>query len=419
MFVFAIDRGDAAVDGPTVLVHGAPAPWWCAGISSLVPGVACATTVAGMRRRRSVRSIGALAVLATMAMVVAGCSSVAARAATRAKVTTLTLEAGHAYQPTPPPGGGTDDYHCTLVDPRVGADRMIVTSHFFPESREVHHAILFLVPPDVVPAARAADHGGRGWTCFGESVLPGQGLAGLGRTPWLAAWAPGHGLDRAPAGTGVPFPAGSLVVMQIHYNLLAGHKPVRSKLVLQMVPATPRLRPLELRLLPVPPDIPCPAGVTGPLCNRAASITDLGKRFGPQLPRFVDLLERICGRDPANPPAGDTTSCIWPVGFSGRILRLTAHMHLLGKGMTVVLDPGTAKQQTLLDVTNFNFDYQRSYDLAKPVTVSPRDRLQITCTYNPRLHQLLPELRRLPPRFVTWGDGSTDEMCLAIVGWTS
>jgi hypothetical protein len=87
--------------------------------------------------------------------------------------------------------------------------------------------------------------------------------------------------------------------------------------------------------------------------------------------------------------------------------------------MTIVLDPGTPQQKTLLDVGNFNFDYQRSYPLATPVSVTPGDRLQVTCTYNPALHQLLPELRRLPPRFVTWGDGSSDEMCLAIVGWVA
>ena len=171
-------------------------------------------------------------------MVLAGCGASASTLAgapagghTVASVsggtTTLTLQGARTYRPTPPPGGGTDDYHCTLLDPGVRADSMIVGSHFFPNSPEVHHAILFLVPPEAVAAARAADGNGAGWTCFGESVLPGTGLAGLARTPWLSAWAPGHGADVVPAGTGVPFPAGSLVVMQIHYNLLAGDNAVR------------------------------------------------------------------------------------------------------------------------------------------------------------------------------------------------
>jgi hypothetical protein len=369
----------------------------------LVPLVLLATVLAGCGGAAST-SAGAPAAGRTVASVSSG-------------TTAITLQSEHAYTPKPPPGGGTDDYHCTLLDPGTRSDSMIVASHFFPNSPEVHHAILFLVPPEAVGAARAADGNGQGWTCFGESVLPGTGLAGLARTPWLSAWAPGHGADVVPAGTGVSFPAGSLVVMQIHYNLLVGAKPVRSRLVLQAVPATRHLRPLSLTLYPAPPDIPCPAGVTGRLCSRAASIADLAQRFGPELPRFVDTIESICGRDPTSPPAGNTTSCTYPLGFTGQLLRLTAHMHLLGKGMTIVLDPGTPKQQTLLNVVNFNFDYQRSYDLPQPVAVGPGDKLQVTCTYNPAIHQLLPALRRLPPRFVTWGDGSSDEMCLAIVQW--
>ncbi len=128
------------------------------------------------------------------------------------------------------------------------------------------------------------------------------------------AWAPGHGEDVEPAGTGVKFPAGSLVVMQIHYNLLRGDKPVRAKLKLYTVPASTALKPLNLDLMPAPPDVPCPAGVTGPLCSRSASLANLGQRFGASAVGFVATLETICGRNPVNPPEGDTTSCTWPVG---------------------------------------------------------------------------------------------------------
>ena len=43
--------------------------------------------------------------------------------------------------------------------------------------------------------------------------------------------------------------------------------------------------------MPAPPDIPCPTGVTGPLCNRAASLANLGQRFGQSAVDFVDGLE--------------------------------------------------------------------------------------------------------------------------------
>ena len=361
--------------------------------------------------------LGAAWLFATAAIVVGGLVAVGSSAtAVSPKVTIISLQAAHAYKPKAPPGA-TDDYHCTLVNPHVRHNSYIVASHFYPNGVDVHHAILFLVPPDLAARATADDKSGKGWTCFGESALPGTGLAQISDTPWLSAWAPGHGKDTVPVGTGVPFPKGSLVVMQVHYNLLRGDAPVKVKLVLTTVPASTHLKSLHLDLLPAPPDIPCPAGVTGPLCNRAASLANLGQRFGAEQEGFVDTIESVCGRDPQNPPAGDTTSCTWPIR-PGKIMRVTAHMHLLGRGMKIVLDAGTPQAQTLLNVTNYNFDYQRSYNLAKPITTKRGDSVQVTCTYDATLRQKLPQLRKLPPRFVTWGDGSSDEMCLAILQYT-
>jgi hypothetical protein len=355
---------------------------------------------------------------ATVAIVLGGLVAVSPGAtAVAPKVSTITLQAAHAYKPKAP-AGATDDYHCTLVNPHVKQNSFIVASQFFPNGKDVHHAILFMVPPNLAAQATAADKGGKGWTCFGESALPGTGLAQISNTPWLSAWAPGHGKDIEPAGTGVYFPKGSLVVMQIHYNLLVNDNPVRAKLVISTVPSSTPLKPLHLDLLPAPPDIPCPAGVTGPLCSRTASLANLGQRFGQSAVGFVNTIESVCGRNPQDPPAGDTTSCMWGVG-SGHIVRVTAHMHLLGRGMKIVLDPGTPQAKTLLNVTNYNFDYQRSYNLAVPVATKAGDKVQVTCTYDATLRQKLPQLRKLPPRYVTWGDGSSDEMCLAILQLTA
>jgi hypothetical protein len=188
-------------------------------------------------------------------------------------------------------------------------------------------------------------------------------------------------------------------------------------MVLHTVPASTPLLPLKLTLMPAPPDVPCPAGTSGPLCTRSASIADLGHRFGNEAVGFVDTIERFCGRDPVNPPAGDSTSCNWPVDQSGYIVRAQAHMHLLGATFKMVLDPGTPQAKTILDVPAYNFHYQRAYNIT-PVRVSAGDTVQVTCTYDPALGQELPALRQLPPHFVTWGDGSSDEMCLGLM-WTS
>jgi hypothetical protein len=360
--------------------------------------------------RRGIRLLGALAVLAAMLVV-----GTAPALASGPPVSSILMQAAHPYTPKAPPGA-TDDYHCTLVNPHVTQNSFVVSSHFYPHSPEVHHAIIFLVPPQLAAAAETADAGGNGWTCFGESALPNTVATNqISNTPWLSAWAPGHGEDIEPLGTGVPLPKGSLVVMQVHYNLLVGDKPVKVSMQLNTVPATADLRPLTLSLLPAPPDIPCPAGWNGPLCNRGASLANLGQRFGAAQVGFVNFLERYCGRNPQDPPAGDTTTCTWPLGQNGYIVRLGVHMHLLGRGMKIVLNPGTPQAKTLLDVTNYNFHYQRSYNLATPVPVTANDTVGVTCTYDPTLEETLPTLRRVAPHFVTWGDGSSDEMCLALV----
>jgi hypothetical protein len=333
------------------------------------------------------------------------------------RATAINLEGSRPYTPHAAKGS-YDDYHCTLLNPEVKKSSFIVASQFYPESVEVHHSILFLVPPNLAGAAERANKGGKGWSCFGEAPIPGTSSFQFANTPWLAAWGPGAPENIEPTGTGMPLPAGSLVIMQIHYNLLLGDKPVQSKMQLLTVPASTPLKPLSLVEYAAPPDIPCPSGVHGPLCNRATSLAFTGREFGQGAVAFVNLLEQICGRTAADPPGGDSTTCTYPVGRYGNIVRIGAHMHLLGVSLKVVLNPGTPEAKVLLNDPHYDFHYQRAFNMAKPVAVTPQDRIQVTCTYNPRLRQEIPYLRDLPAQYITWGDGSADEMCLAIVAMT-
>jgi len=363
--------------------------------------------------------LGALA-LVTSATAFAGWSAdsaaAPATAASSSRITTISLTSPR-YRPKAA-AGTTDDYHCTLLNPHLKKNSYVISSQFFPGSAEDHHAGLFLLPPSLVAEAEKANVGGKGWTCFGEAGLPNEPINEIGSTPFLSVWAPGHGVDDLPKGTGIELPAGTMVIMQVHYNLLVGDRPVTNRLVVKTVPMTTPLLPLKLDLSFAAPDIPCPSGVTGPLCNRAASLAHQGQEFGPSAAVFVDAIEAACGRNPTDPPAGDTTTCTFPVTTSGYIVRAQAHMHLLGQSFKLVLNPGTPEAQTVLNVPDYNFHYQKAYNLAKPVHVTAGEPLQVTCTYDPTLGQELPILRKAPPHFVTWGDGSSDEMCLGL-SWIS
>ena len=97
---------------------------------------------------------------------------------------------------------------------------------------------------------------------------------------------------------------------------------------------------------------------------------------------------------------------------------VAGHMHLLGRSIKVELNPGTPGARTLLDIPAYNFDDQAIRPLAKPV--ARQARRHAPGDLHPRRHvaQRCPQLRDLPPRYVVWGEGTSDEMCLGLVVWS-
>jgi len=98
---------------------------------------------------------------------------------------------GGAYRPQAP-AGGTDDYRCILLDPKITTDTFLSGVVLQPGNPKlVHHAILYRVEPDQVAAARARDASDPrlGWSCFGDPGLPGSGdvVGALQSAPWVAA----------------------------------------------------------------------------------------------------------------------------------------------------------------------------------------------------------------------------------------
>jgi hypothetical protein len=93
----------------------------------------------------------------------------------------------------------------------------------------------------------------------------------------------------------------------------------------------------------------------------------------------------------------------------------TAHLHLLGRSMLIEANPGTSRARTILDVPVYDFDDQGSRWLDTPVRLRAGDTVRVTCTHDAGLRDVLPALRDEPPRYVVWGEGTADEMCLGIL----
>jgi hypothetical protein len=95
------------------------------------------------------------------------------------------------------------------------------------------------------------------------------------------------------------------------------------------------------------------------------------------------------------------------------------HMHLLGTSLKMTLNPGKEDAKVIIDVPNYNFDAQSAIYLKTPITVNTGDTIRVECTFDPTLRQKIPQLRSLEPRYVTWGEGSSDEMCLGVLSGTT
>ena len=315
-----------------------------------------------------------------------------------------------AYTPSAPYGEGTDDYRCFLLDPDMDRDAWITGVDVQPGSPEVvHHVILFRVPPAEVAAAEAQDDAseGPGWTCFSGTGMGGGGVGDLDRAPWLGAWAPGGSESVLGDDVGVPLEAGSRVVMQVHYNLLAGQDPDQSAARLRIAKGSKDLETLETMLLPAPVELPCRLGKSGPLCDRDAAIDDVAERFGEQSRFTVNGLHVLCGDDPVGP----TQSCTRTVDEPMTVRYAAGHMHLLGRSISIEANPGTRRARTLLDIPMWNFDDQGAKRTPK-VRLEAGDEVKVTCTWDQELRDLVPALQGIPERYVVWGEGTTDEMCL-------
>ncbi|MEO6471688.1 MAG: hypothetical protein ABIR57_07355, partial [Aeromicrobium sp.] len=263
-----------------------------------------------------------------------------------------------AYTPKAP-SAGTDDYRCFLLDPKLTKSAFVTGTDVIPgRPKLVHHVILFQLPPDEIAKAKSKDAAtpGEGWTCFGGTGISSDPGAVIESAPWLAAWAPGGGEQLLAPDLGVPLKAGSRIVMQVHYNLLAGKGSDTSSARLRLAPGTAKLTELHTMLMPAPVELPCRPGKTGRLCKRDAAVFDVIGRFGPEAGPTIAGLQLLCGKDPQHPKASPVQTCDRTIRKPVTVRAIAGHMHLLGRSISIDLNPGKPGSRRLLDIPVWDFD---------------------------------------------------------------
>jgi len=329
-----------------------------------------------------------------------------------------------SYIPTPPKGG-SDEYRCFLLNPKFAKETYLKSVTITPDNMKVsHHGILYRVSALNVATTEMldAESAELGWPCFGDTGIPGAtAFTPASPSSWISFWAPGGNFKSYPTGTGMKFNAGDQFILQSHFMVMPGYadneKKASMKIVIEYAAST--VAELKTMLVAAPIEVPCAPSESGPLCNRDAALADLAKRTSAKAALQETGLLFICGKSPTKPIPSTVSDCSQRVNSSMKIYGATPHMHQLGKNITIThTNISTGEVTTLSTRPQWNFDDQRTDWLATPIAAQIGDRISVTCTYDVGLRSLLPIYKNLSPNYVVWGEGTRDEMCLAIINYT-
>ena len=318
----------------------------------------------------------------------------------------LALQPDEAYAPDP---DVLDDYRCFGFELPIDAPQFVTAYEFVPEVVEMaHHGIAYLVDAAAVATMKALDgaDGKPGWSCYGGSGLQTDGNM-------IATWTPGSSGVRYPAGTGFLIKPSQAVVLQMHYNLWTTNAPDRTRVSFEMESGDSGLTALRTLPLSAPVEIPCPSGMEGPQCEREKAIARLAELYGEDQARFPERRLRFC-RQTLDDYADNTGEmarghCDFAARFPFEVTAygVLGHMHELGVSFRMTLNPDSEAPLTLLDIPRWNFHWQERYQFVEPLTIKPGDSLRMECIWDNRLSDA--------PRYVVWGEGTSDEMCFGTV----
>lgn len=224
-------------------------------------------------------------------------------------------------------------------------------------------------------------------------------MSGSGMDGSVGGWVPGAVPVTSPPNTGILVPAGSQIVLQMHYNLYTTLGSDQSTLILETAPYSEAMTPLRAQALVAPVEIPCPDGVEASACDRERARRET---INPNTP---NALLAACGQTldtyAANTADHAYGYCDYPIDFEGWLLGVGPHMHELGKSSRVVLNPATTGETVLIDIPAWDFHWQGQYSFAQPVPLQPGDIVRLECWWD----------NSSGDRYVTWGEGTQDEMC--------
>jgi hypothetical protein len=183
-----------------------------------------------------------------------------------------------------------------------------------------------------------------------------------------------------------------------------------------------QLTPIQTILGVSPVELPCPDGLNTPQCKRETTLNQNIQKYGQKvaLVPFGLLYECKQKLEQYQKSVGDgsqiKTSCDREIKKAATLYAVAAHMHLRGQDIKLELNPGTGRAKTLLHIPAWDFHWQGNYWFKTPLEVQSGDVLRLSCTYDNSVDgQPVVNGVKATPRYITWAEGTTDEMCLSTV----
>lgn len=173
----------------------------------------------------------------------------------------------------------------------------------------------------------------------------------------LGGWVPGTSATQYPKGTGIPLEAKKAVVIQVHYNVQGGGaKADQTQLSIQFS---------EARVA------------------KPAAFTAMANWWFNIPPRAMGFETSAS----INAPSGGTVWGVFP------------HMHTKGKSISV-----KKSGQCLIDIAQWDFHWQQSFffESTTGLPFHAGEKIDLSCAYD-----------NTTDKNVTWGEKTSDEMCLA------
>ena len=271
-----------------------------------------------------------------------------------------------------------DDYRCMVSDAVFEEDTWVTGLDAILDNSElVHHLILYSVPGDQAEALRELDAADE---APGIACYDGYGFWMLPGLSDVHFWVPGaetwyQDPQSAERMGGMLIEAGSILIIEGHFNSLATESDTvsdRSGFGLWT------LEPGQ-----TPDDVLWWSEVSTYSLDIPAGATDHTEEGTLSINRDVDLVA------------------------------VSPHMHLLGTKLTSNLTRPDGSGACIAQVDPYDFDWQRAYMLAEPISLERGDVLDVTCTYdNSAENQPVIDGQQREPRDVSYGDRTIDEMCI-------